>query len=37
LINVFTVDSSRQDGLVKLIDDATEQLMRHFAGIRLGE
>jgi quinol monooxygenase YgiN len=32
LINVFTVDPSRQDELVKLLDDATEQVMRKQPG-----
>jgi len=32
LINVFTVDPSKQDALVHLLDDATEQVMRHLPG-----
>ena len=32
LINTFTVDPARQDELVALLDDATEQVMRHQAG-----
>jgi quinol monooxygenase YgiN len=32
LINVFTVDPSRQDELVKLLGDATDQVMRHMPG-----
>jgi quinol monooxygenase YgiN len=32
LINVFTVDPSRQDELVKLLDHATEQVMRKLPG-----
>jgi quinol monooxygenase YgiN len=32
LINVFTVDPGRQDELVQLLDDATEQVMRKLPG-----
>ena len=32
LINVFTVDPSRQDELVKLLDDATEKVIRKLPG-----
>ena len=32
LINVFTVDPSRQDELVALLDKATEDVMRHRRG-----
>src|SRR3954454_7974973 len=32
LINVFTVDPSRQEELVKVLDDATEQVMRNLPG-----
>ncbi len=32
LINVFTVDPSRQDELVRLLDEATEQVMRKMPG-----
>jgi quinol monooxygenase YgiN len=32
LINVFTVDPSKQDELVKLLDDATEEVMKHLPG-----
>ena len=32
LINVFTVDSSKQDELVKVLDDATERVIKDLPG-----
>src|SRR5215467_5258769 len=32
LVNVFTVDPSNQDEFVRLLVDATEQVMRHLPG-----
>jgi quinol monooxygenase YgiN len=32
LINVFTVEPERQEALVKLLEEATEQVMRHLPG-----
>ncbi|MGH7866163.1 MAG: antibiotic biosynthesis monooxygenase [Candidatus Dormibacteraceae bacterium] len=32
LINVFTVDPEKQDRLVKLLDTATEETIRHLPG-----
>jgi quinol monooxygenase YgiN len=32
LINVFTVDPSRQEELVRLLDEATEQVIQHLPG-----
>jgi len=32
LINVFTVEPARQEELVKLLEEATEQVMRHLPG-----
>lgn len=32
LINVFTVDPSRQDELVRVLDQATEEVIKHLPG-----
>jgi heme-degrading monooxygenase HmoA len=32
LINLFTVEPDRQDHLVRLLDQATEEVMRHLPG-----
>jgi quinol monooxygenase YgiN len=32
LVNVFTVEPNKQDELVKLLTDATEQTMKHLPG-----